>query len=440
MAKQVSDLIVERLIEWGVDTIFGYPGDGVDGFFESLRTHKDKLKFIQVRHEEAAAFAACGYAKYTGRLGVCCATSGPGGVHLLNGPYDAKCDLQPVLAITGHTFSDLIGMDYQQDVDLDKLYMDVAEFNERVMNAPHAVNCVDMAVRTAYGRRGVSHIRIPKDIQEWKVSDDHRSDANVKHHSGDYKVFSLAIPSRALMQQAADVINAGSKVVVLAGRGALGCSEELVELAETVGGAVVKALLGKAVLPDRSPYTTSGLGLLGTAPSVDAMQECDTLIMIGTSYPYLDFLPKPGQANAGRSRSTLPASGCATRLTWACSATRRPAHISDRQVRSHPRHSQPLRMRRQPVSHAGFSQPRPYHPGTGRTHRRLPHQPGQPHLHLERARHDPAAPPPRTRPAGNLGQGRPPSQIKSLRSPKKTHTRNSLRATHRSLFISGLNA
>ena len=164
-------MIVERLIEWGVDTIFGFPGDGVDGFFESLRTHQDKLKFIQVRHEEAAAFAAVGYAKYTGRLGVCCATSGPGGVHLLNGLYDAKCDLQPVLAITGHTFSDLIGMDYQQDVDLDKLFMDVSVFNERVMSAPHAVNVVDMAVRTAYGRKGVSHICIPKDIQEWPVSE-----------------------------------------------------------------------------------------------------------------------------------------------------------------------------------------------------------------------------------------------------------------------------
>ncbi len=296
MAKQVSDLIVERLIEWGVDTIFGYPGDGVDGFFESLRTHKDKLRFIQVRHEEAAAFAAVGYAKYTGRLGVCCATSGPGGVHLLNGLYDAKCDLQPVLAITGHTFSDLIGMDYQQDVDLDKLYMDVSVFNERVMSAPHAVNVVDMAVRTAYGRRGVSHICIPKDIQEWKVSDDHRSNANVAHHSGDYKVSSSAKPAPSILQKAADVINAGSKVAILAGRGSLGCSEELAHLAETVGGPVVKALLGKAALPDRSPYTTGGLGLLGTAPSVDAMEECDTLIMIGTSYPYLDFLPKPGQA------------------------------------------------------------------------------------------------------------------------------------------------
>jgi pyruvate dehydrogenase (quinone) len=296
VAKQVSDLIVERLIEWGVDTIFGFPGDGVDGFFESLRTHADKLKFIQVRHEEAAAFAAVGYAKYTGRLGVCCATSGPGGVHLLNGLYDAKCDQQPVLAITGHTFSDLIGTDYQQDVDLDKLYMDVAVFNERVMSAPHAVNVVDMAVRTAYGRRGVSHICIPKDIQEWPVSDKHRSNANPAHHSGDWRVSPSAKPAQSLIQAAADIINKGSKVVIFAGRGALGCSEELAQLAETVGGPVVKPLLGKAVLPDRSPYTTGGLGLLGTAPSVDAMEECDMLIMIGTSFPYMEFLPKPGQA------------------------------------------------------------------------------------------------------------------------------------------------
>ncbi|MFZ0296483.1 MAG: thiamine pyrophosphate-binding protein, partial [Candidatus Sulfotelmatobacter sp.] len=296
MAKQVSDLIVERLIEWGVDTIFGFPGDGVDGFFEALRTHKEKLRFIQVRHEEAAAFAAVGYAKYTGRIGVCCATSGPGGVHLLNGLYDAKCDLQPVLAITGHTFHDLIGMDYQQDVDLDKLYMDVSVFNERVMGPAHAINVVDMAVRTAYARRGVSHICIPKDIQEWPVSDKHRSNANVPHHSGDWSVPSTAKPADSLLQQAADIINAGSRVTIFVGRGALGSREEVTQLATIVGGPVVKALLGKAVVPDRSPYTTGGIGLLGTAPSVDAMNDCDTLIMIGTSYPYMEFLPKPGQA------------------------------------------------------------------------------------------------------------------------------------------------
>lgn len=296
MAMQVSDLIVERLIEWGVDTIFGFPGDGVDGFFEALRTHRDKLNFVQVRHEEAAAFAAVGYAKYTGRLGVCCATSGPGGIHLLNGLYDAKCDSQPVLAITGHTFHDLIGMDYQQDVDLDKLFMDVSEFNERVMGPAHAMNVVDMAVRTAYARRGVAHICIPKDIQEWEVTDKHRSSGNIAKHSADWSAPSSARPAHSLIQKAADIINKGSKVAIFAGRGALGAREEVGQLAEIVGGPVVKALLGKAVLPDRSPYTTGGLGLLGTAPSVDAMEECDTLIMIGTNYPYMQFLPEPGQA------------------------------------------------------------------------------------------------------------------------------------------------
>jgi pyruvate dehydrogenase (quinone) len=296
MAKQVSDLIVERLLDWGIDTIFGFPGDGVDGFFESLRTHQDKLKFIQVRHEEAAAFAAVGYAKYTGKIGVCVATSGPGGVHLLNGLYDAKCDLQPVLAITGHTFHDLIGMDYQQDVDLDKLFMDVSVFNERVMGPAHAVNVVDMAIRTAYARRGVSHICIPKDIQEWPATDKLRSNANVPRHSGDWSQAPSAKPSQTVIKEAADLINAGSRVVVFVGRGALHCREEVTQLAHLVGGPVVKALLGKAVVPDRSPVTTGGLGLLGTAPSVDAMEECDTLIMIGTSYPYIEFLPKPGQA------------------------------------------------------------------------------------------------------------------------------------------------
>jgi pyruvate dehydrogenase (quinone) len=296
MSKQVSDIVVERLVEWGVDTIFGFPGDGVDGFFEALRTHQDKLKFIQVRHEEAAAFAAVGYAKFTGRIGVCIATSGPGGIHLLNGLYDAKCDQHPVLAITGHTFHDLIGMDYQQDVDLDKLFMDVSEFNQRIMGPAHAVNVVDMAIRTAYGRRGVAHICIPKDIQEFPVSDNNRSKANVAHHSADLHVPLNLRPSDTLFNEAAALINKGEKVAVFVGRGALGAREEVAQLAEVVGGPVVKALLGKAVLPDRSPYTTGGLGLLGTAPSVDAMEECDTLIMIGTSFPYMEFLPKPGQA------------------------------------------------------------------------------------------------------------------------------------------------
>jgi len=296
MAKTTADLLIERLIDWNVDTIFGFPGDGINGIFEALRTHQDKLTYIQVRHEEAAAFAACGYAKFTGRLGVCLATSGPGGIHLLNGLYDAKCDGQPVLAITGHTFHDLIGTHYQQDVDLDKLYMDVTVYNERVMGPAHVGNVVDEAIKTALMERGVSHITIPKDIQEWTMSDDDRSTGNIAKHSGDIFAPAYPLPPRDTLQRAADIINAGSRVAILAGRGCYNAKDELVQLAETVGGPVIKALLGKAVLADHNPYTTGGIGLLGTAPSQDAMEECDTFIMLGTSYPYIEFLPKPGQA------------------------------------------------------------------------------------------------------------------------------------------------
>jgi pyruvate dehydrogenase (quinone) len=296
MSRTVADLLVERLIDWGVETIFGFPGDGINGIFETLRTHKEKIRFIQVRHEEAAAFAACGYAKYTGKLGVCLATSGPGGVHLLNGLYDAKCDGQPVLAITGHTFHDLIGMHYQQDVDLDKLYMDVAAFNQRVMGPAHVVNVVDEAVKTALAYRTVAHITIPKDIQEWTSSDGERSSANVPKHSSDLFSAAFPVPPEPLLRAAADIVNRGSKVAILAGRGCLNARNEVIELARKVGGPIVKPLLGKAVVPDRSPFTTGGIGLLGTAPSQDALSECDTLIMAGTGFPYMEFYPKPGKA------------------------------------------------------------------------------------------------------------------------------------------------
>ena len=297
MAKTTAELLVGRLIEWGVDTVFGFPGDGVNGIFEALRTNQEKMRFIQVRHEEAAAFAACGYAKYTGRLGVCLATSGPGGIHLLNGLYDAKCDGQPVLAITGHTFHDLIGTHYQQDVDLDKVFMDVAAYNQRVTGPDHVVNVVDEAIKTALSYRTVAHITIPKDVQDWN-SDSKRSAANVPAHSADLFAAAIPVPSQELLTQAAAVINNGSKVAILAGRGCLNAGTEVRELAQTVGGPIIKALLGKAVVPDRDPYTTGGIGLLGTAPSQDAMQECDTLVIAGSSFPYLDFYPQPGKAKA----------------------------------------------------------------------------------------------------------------------------------------------
>src|ERR671929_171215 len=296
MSRTVADLLVTRLIDWGVDAIFGLPGDGVNGFFEALRQLKDRIRFIQVRHEEAAAFAACGHAKYTGGLGVCLATSGPGGIHLLNGLYDAKCDGQPVLAITGHTFHDLIGTHYQQDVDLDKLFMDVAAYNERVMGPAHVQNVVDEAIKTALSRRAVAHITIPKDVQDWTDSDGERSDANIPKHSGDIYAPACPLPPAALLQQAATIINEGSKVAILAGRGCLNARAELLQLAERVGGVIIKPLLGKAVVPDDSPFTTGGIGLLGTAPSQDAMEECDTLVILGTNFPYLEFYPKPGKA------------------------------------------------------------------------------------------------------------------------------------------------
>ncbi|MBX3342600.1 MAG: hypothetical protein KF711_13495 [Nitrospira sp.] len=297
MATTVADLLVERLIQWGVDTIFSLPGDGINGIYEALRTRQDKIRVVLVRHEESAAFAACGYAKFTRRLGVCLATSGPGGIHLLNGLYDAKCDGQPVLAITGHTYHDLIGTHYQQDVDLERLCSDVAAYSQRVMSPAHVGNVVDEAIKTAISRRTVAHITIPKDIQDWSV-EDHGSKANIPGHSGDLYSDPLPLPSRSLLEKAATLINAGSKIAILAGRGCLGARAEVLQLAELLGAPIVKPLLGKAVVPDDHPLTTGGIGLLGTAPSQEVLEACDTLIIAGTSFPYLEFYPKPGQARA----------------------------------------------------------------------------------------------------------------------------------------------
>ena len=274
--------------------VFGIPGDGVNGVIEALRKRKDDIQFIQVRHEEAAAFAACGYAKFTGRIGCCVATSGPGGIHLLNGLYDAKLDGQPVVAVTGMQYSDLIDTHTQQDVELDKLYMDVAVYNARVMNAAHAANVAELACRTAISYRGVSQITVPVDVQEATVED--RSKRNVAHHVSDVPARSARLPRREDLQHAAEVLNEGKKVVILAGRGALDATDELIKTAETLGAPIVKPLLGKACVPDDSPYTTGGIGLLGTKPSHDAMEDCDMLLMVGTSFPYIEFLPKPGQA------------------------------------------------------------------------------------------------------------------------------------------------
>src|ERR1041385_988369 len=296
MAMTAADVLVEALIDWGVEVVFGLPGDGIDGVMEALRQRQDKIKFVHVRHEEAAAFMACGYAKYTGKLGVCLGTSGPGGIHLLNGLYDAKMDGQPVLAITGHHFHDLIDTHSQQDVDLDRVFMDVALYSARVMGPEHIANVAHLACRTALSRRGVAHINFPVDTQSMPVSKGHRSMRNIEGHNADVFARRAGLPSDEDLQRAAKVLNEGEKVAILAGRGALHATDELIAVAEKLGAPIVKALLGKACVPDDCPYTTGGIGLLGTRPSLEAMEQCDTLLMIGTSFPYIEFLPKPGKA------------------------------------------------------------------------------------------------------------------------------------------------
>jgi len=295
MAQTAADVLVETIIDWGVDTVFGLPGDGINGIMEALRTRQDRIRFVQVRHEEAAAFMACAYAKFTGRLGVCLATSGPGGIHLLNGLYDAKLDGQPVLALTGLPYHDLINTHTQQDVELDRLYTDVAKYNVRVMGPSQIESAVDLACRTALTYHGVAHVTVPVDVQDMPVGQE-RSKRNVPHHSSDVYARSARLPAAPDLQHAADVLNEGQRTVILAGRGALHATDELERLAETLAAPIVKPLLGKAAVPDDSPYTTGSVGLLGTRPSQEALEECDTLLMVGTSFPYIEFYPKPGQA------------------------------------------------------------------------------------------------------------------------------------------------
>jgi pyruvate dehydrogenase (quinone) len=294
MTSTAADILIDSLHDWGVEVIFGLPGDGINGIMESLRRRHEQIRFIQVRHEEAAAFMACGYAKYSGKLGACLATSGPGGIHLLNGLYDAKLDGQPVLAITGHHYHDLIDTHAQQDVNLDRLFADVAVYNTRVMGPAHVENVVDLACRTALGYRGVAHINFPVDLQDQEVRE--RSKRNVANHTSDVLAHRARLPAENDIVRAAAVLNAGKKIAILCGQGALHATDELEEVAERLGAPIIKALLGKAAVPDMSPYTTGGIGLLGTKPSQEALEECDTLLMVGTSFPYIEFLPKPGAA------------------------------------------------------------------------------------------------------------------------------------------------
>ena len=291
-----SDVLVESLIDWGVDVIFGLPGDGINGFVEALRTHKVHIRYIHVRHEETAAMAATGYAKFTGKLGVCFSTAAPGAIHMLNGLYDAKIDGAPVLAITGMTYHDLIGTHYLQDMNQDYLYQDVAFYNQRLMGPAHAKNIVDYACRAALSHRAVSHIALPIDYQTADMSDAKRSKRNLQGHTSEAFTIPKRVPEREQLEKAARALQGKKRIAILVGSGARGAGAEVTQLADRLAAPVVKALLGKDVIPDDSPYTTGGTGVVGTRPSSDVFENCDALVIVGSSFPYIEFLPKPGQA------------------------------------------------------------------------------------------------------------------------------------------------
>ena len=295
MAYTTADILVDTMIKWGVDTVFGIPGDGINGIMESLRVRQDRIRFFQVRHEEAAAFMACAYGKYTGKLGCCLATSGPGGIHLLNGLYDAKLDQSPVLAITGQTYSDLKGSHFQQEVNMLRLYDDVAVYNEEVINPNQVEMLANEACRCALNNRGVAHITFPVDYQEVEPSGKtsmHKVEGSTNGHWRE----PLAVPPEGDLRDAAKILNEGTKPVILIGQGAKRAGKEVLEIAEKLGAPIVKALLGKEVVPDDHPLTTGGLGLLGTTPSQEAIESANTILIVGSSFPYMEYLPKPGDA------------------------------------------------------------------------------------------------------------------------------------------------
>jgi pyruvate dehydrogenase (quinone) len=298
VAQIASEALVERLADWGVDTVFGLPGDGINGIMEGFRRHQDRVKFVLVHHEEAAAFMATAHAKATGQIGVCLATSGPGGIHLLNGLYDAKLDHMPVLAITGMQETSVLGTGYQQEVNLDKLYADVAVYDQMIYNPAQLPAVVDIAIRTAYARRGVAHLTLPNDLQVAKAGENPYAEVGPARTPATAPI-RLAAPGRPAaedLQQLADVLNASARPAILAGAGALHARDELLAVAETLGAPIIKTLSGKATVPDDSPYTTGGIGLLGTAPSEELMGDLDTLFMVGTNFPYTHFMPEPGKA------------------------------------------------------------------------------------------------------------------------------------------------
>jgi pyruvate dehydrogenase (quinone) len=296
MAQTVADFALARLHEWGIRRIYGFPGDGINGFLGALDRAKDQLHFVQVRHEEMAAFMACAHAKFTGEVGVCLATSGPGAIHLLNGLYDAKLDHQPVVALVGQSSRAAIGGDYQQEVDLVSLFKDVAHEYVHTATTPEQVrHLIDRAVRIARVDRTVTCVIFPNDLQELDaVPTPPRQHSTV--HSGVGLTKPYIVPHDEDLRRAADVLNSGKRVAMLIGAGALGAADEVLEVADILGAGIAKALLGKAALPDALPFVTGAIGLLGTKPSWDMMMDCDTLLMVGSSFPYSEFLPKEGQA------------------------------------------------------------------------------------------------------------------------------------------------
>lgn len=294
---KVSDHILHRLREWGVDHVFAYAGDGINGLLAAWGRAENKPKFVQARHEEMAAFEAVGYAKFSGKVGVCAATSGPGAIHLLNGLYDAKLDHVPVVALVGQTNRSAMGGSYQQEVDLANLFKDVASaFCETATVPEQLPNLIDRAIRTAYAERTVTAVIVPADVQELDYTPPKHAFKMVPSSLGLGRY--APVPSDEDVQRAAEVLNSGERVAVLIGQGARGASEEVRELADTLGAGVAKALLGKDALPDDLPYVTGSIGLLGTRPSYELMRDCDTLLMIGSSFPYTQFMPELDQARA----------------------------------------------------------------------------------------------------------------------------------------------
>jgi pyruvate dehydrogenase (quinone) len=290
------DILVETLIDWGATHVFGIVGDGINSVVEALRKRQDKIRYIPVRHEEAAAFMASGFAKHTGRLGVCLGTTGPGAIHLINGLYDASLDGAPVVALTGLTFHDLRGVRYQQGVNTVELMRPLTVYDEEVTGPEHALLVANRACRAALGDRGVAHLAISKDVQMMKRSADKRSMLNPGARSSSSWSPPLPLPPADQLAAAAAVLNAGTRVAVLVGQGALPARQEVTALADILGAPVAKALLGKAVLPDDSPFTTGGIGNLGTAPSSWTMKTCDTVVILGSTMPWEEYYPTPGQA------------------------------------------------------------------------------------------------------------------------------------------------